>query len=46
MIDKLCYVPNLIYFDLLSHLKLDKLNEILTHQKNLNEISRINKEGY
>jgi hypothetical protein len=31
MINKLCYLPNLNYFNLLSHSKLDKLNEILAH---------------
>jgi hypothetical protein len=30
MIDKLCYVPNLIYYDLLSHLRSYKLNDILS----------------
>jgi hypothetical protein len=31
MIIKLCYLPNWIYFDLLSHSRLNKLNKILAH---------------
>jgi len=43
VIDKLYY---LIYFDLLSYSKLDKLNGILTHYENLSDISQINREDY
>jgi hypothetical protein len=43
VIDKLCY---LIYFDLLSHLRLHKLNEILTpYQIEAKFIKLIDKES-
>jgi hypothetical protein len=31
VIDKLCYQPNLIYFDFLSYIRSYKLNGILAH---------------
>jgi hypothetical protein len=46
MINKLCYLFNLIYFYLLSYLMLNKLNENPNPLGDLNEISWINSKGY